>query len=296
MILFYGEGRLGNQIFQYRALTEMARPGETIIALGLEDLPKAFELGGPPIIVLSRNLTVKRLVKFLLIPLLLRPLTRLLRLANYASEQAAGRPPHDGPSGEFLILDGLVRHVTFVDGGHYQNASLWPALFPTSLMKLKPLLRDSARRYLDSIGGGKVPPTFIHVRRADYLSHKTYGLESLALPVGYYRDAIKELALRVGPTHLVFVTDDPVWVEENFRDLPGKSVVSGSPSMDFAIMAECANGIISNSTFALAAAFMLKNPEIVIAPKYWFGFRIREWYPPKIFCSHDKLLYLAVEA
>jgi hypothetical protein len=296
MILFYGEGRLGNQIFQYRALTQMARPGERIIAIGLEDLTDAFDLGGPGIIVLSRNLTVKRLVKFLLIPLLLRPLTRLFRLANYASERVSGRPPHDGPSGEPVIVAGLIRHVTFVDGGHYQNASIWQALFPTTLMKLKPILRESAKRHLDSMGTAPMPPTFVHVRRGDYLSHKTYGLESLSLPESYYRHAIRELELRVGQTHLVFVTDDPAWVQENFRDISGKSVVSGSPILDFAIMAECVNGIISNSTFALAAAFMLKNPEIVIAPEYWFGFRIREWYPPKIFCSHAKLLYVPVES
>ena len=37
-IFFIGEGRLGNQIFQYAALCSIAPPGTKILAIGLEDL------------------------------------------------------------------------------------------------------------------------------------------------------------------------------------------------------------------------------------------------------------------
>jgi hypothetical protein len=45
----------------------------------------------------------------------------------------------------------------------------------------------------------------------------------------------------------------------------------------------------------LAAALMLRNPKVVIAPRYWIGFRVGEWYPPRIHFKHPKLTYLAVE-
>jgi hypothetical protein len=293
MIFFYGEGRLGNQILQYQALSQMAKPKERIISIGLEDLQRSLDLHGPKLIVLTRNGLLKRAVKYVVNPLVLRPLARALRLFNYASETRHGAPPNDGAGGELSMRFGMVNRFTFVDGGFYQNSSFWPSLFPTPLVRVKATLRDAARNYLDSICGARVRPTFIHVRRGDYLTHADYGLKDFSVPAGYYRAAIRELTVRVGRTHLVFVTDDTRWVEENFRDVTGKTIVSFDAEMDFAIMTECASGILSNSTFSLAAALMLKNPEVVIAPKFWFGFRVARWLPPRIQVVHERLLYLS---
>jgi Glycosyl transferase family 11 len=295
MILFYGEGRLGNQIFQYQALSRLAKPSERIVSVGLEDLERSLELGGPRLTVLTRNSVLKRIMKYAVNPFLLRPLSRTLRLFNYGSEKRYGVPPKCGPSGELSIRAGLLDGFTFVDGGYYQNSSFWATLFPTALFRIKATLRDAARSYLDSICAVGLRPSFVHVRRGDYLTHIDYGLEDLSLPASFYHTAIRELALRVGERHLVFVTDDPAWVDENFRNITGKTVVSLEAAMDFAIMAECAGGILSNSTFSLTAALMLKNPDVVIAPKYWFGFRVGIWYPPMIHFQHPKLIYLPVE-
>lgn len=294
MIFFYGEGRLGNQIFQYQALSRLARPGERIVSVGLEDLQRWLEVDGPKLLVLTRSRLVKRAVKCLLNPLLLRPLARSLRLLGYACEPRIGVPPNDGPSGELSIQSGLLSSLTFVDGGHYQSSAFWTSLFPAPLFRINAALRAAARRYLDSICGAGVAPAFVHVRRGDYLSHADYGLDDLCLPPAFYRAAIAELSKRVNPCHLVFVTDDPRWVEENFADIPGKTIVSSDAAMDFAIMTECAGGILSNSTFSLAAGLLLKNPDVVIAPKFWFGFRAGAWYPPKLRYAHPKLIYLPV--
>jgi hypothetical protein len=295
MIFFYGEGRLGNQIFQYQALSRIAKAGERIVSVGLEDLERSLELRGPKLTVLTRNGVLKRIMKYVGNPLLLRPLSRALRLFNYGSEKRHGVPPKSGPSGELSIRAGLLDGFTFVDGGYYQNSSFWAFLFPTPLFRIKASLRAAARSYLDSICAAGPRPSFVHVRRGDYLTHIDYGLEDLSLPAGFYHAAIRELALRVGERHLVFVTDDPAWVEENFRNIPGKTIVSLDAALDFAIMAECAGGILSNSTFSLTAALMLNNPDLVIAPKYWFGFRVGLWYPPMIHFEHPKLIYLPVE-
>jgi hypothetical protein len=295
MIFFYGEGRLGNQIFQYQALSQIARPGERIYAVGLEDLQRSLELGGPELVVLTRNHLFKLIVKYGVNPLLLRPLARTLRLLGYGCETSYGVAPNDGASGELSMCAGLLSGLTFVDGGHYQNSSFWASLFPAPLFRIKAILRDAAKSYLDSVCGESLRPTFVHVRRGDYLTHADYGVDDLALPAAFYRTAITELVRRVGQTHLVFVTDDPEWVAENFRYVADKTIVSSDAEMDFAIMTECAGGILSNSTFSLAAALMLRNPDVVIAPKFWFGFRVGAWYPPKICYRHPKLIYLAVE-
>jgi Glycosyl transferase family 11 len=293
MIFFYGEGRLGNQMFQYQALSQIAKPKERIISFGLEDLQRFLELRGPKLVVLTRNGLLKRMVKYLVNPLLLRPLARVLRLLNYASETRYGVAPNDGPGGELSVRAGLLSGFTFVDGGYYQSSSFWPSLFPTPLFRIKSTLRNAARDYLNSICGARSGSTFVHVRRGDFLTHADYGLQDFSLPADFYRAAIKELTLRVGRTHLLFVTDDPQWVDENFRDVPDKTVVSFDAELDFAIMTECTSGILSNSTFSLAAAFMLQNPEVVIAPRFWFGFRVAQWLPPRIEVIHERLLYLS---
>jgi hypothetical protein len=294
MILFYGEGRIGNQIFQYQALSRISRRGERILAVGLEDLKSVFELRGPGLVAVNCSRVVKRAVKYCLLPLLLRPLARTLHLISYGSESTEGIPPRDGAGGELNIRAGVFPRVTFVDGGHYQNSCYWTSLFPASSLLVISELRLAARRRLDTLCGNPLRPSFVHVRRKDYLSHTAYGLDKLTLPIEFYRCAILELARRVGRTHLVFVTDDPQWVEEKFSDISEKTIVSTDVGLDFAIMSECRSGIVSNSTFSLAAACMLKDPDIIIAPKYWLGFRVGDWYPPKIRFEHPKLIYLPV--
>ena len=293
MILFYGEGRLGNQIFQYQALTQVARPGERILAIGLENLADTLELRGPKVSVLTRRWLLKRIFKYLINPLMLRPLARSLRLIGYVSETRDEDPLHPGPGGSLSRKSGLLRRLTFVDGGHYQDSTLWRDIFPSPQLRVTGRLRSAAARYLKSRSSlGRA--AFVHVRRGDYLGFQTYGLSDLSLPVTYYRTAIKELECRIGRRHLAFVTDDPGWVEENFRDIPDKSIASFDPAMDFAIMAECGGGILSNSTFSLAAAFLLDAPEIVIAPRFWFGYRPGKWLPPRIEVEHEKLIYVPV--
>jgi hypothetical protein len=115
----------------------------------------------------------------------------------------------------------------------------------------------------------------------------------LTLPEEYYRRAIAELARRFDPLHLIFVTDDPAWVQRRFADLPGISVVSSSAGADLALMAECRAGILSNSTFALAAA-ILGQARLLIAPRYWLGFRAAAWLPPGVKIDDPRLLYIDV--
>jgi hypothetical protein len=295
MTFFYGEGRFGNQVFQYQALCRLAKPPERILAVGLEDLQRCLELAGPKPVVLARGRLIKGAFKILVVALLLRPLARTLRILNYAHETRCGVSPNDGASGQMTFRPGLLRFLTFIDGGYYQNSSYWPSLFPASLFRIKENLSDIARRYLESTAGPHRVPVFVHVRRGDYLTHTDYGLKDLALPATYYHSAIALLRRQLGPAHLVFVTDDAMWVEENFKDISNKSIASFDADMDFGIMTQCAGGILSNSTFSLAAALMMNNPRSVIAPEYWLGFRAGKWYPPAIRFQHSALSYFAVD-
>lgn len=297
IILFYGEGRLGNQIFQYQALSALAGSGDTIVAIGLEDLQASLELQGPSVRVLLRSPWLKRFCKYVVLPWLLRPLCRTLRLMGYAFEQQSGDGAHRGAGGEMSVRPGLFSGIVFVDGGFYQNGALWSPAFPATTLRLDATLKQRARDYLATLPDSGSPHVFIHVRRGDYLSFAAYGADDLSLPETFYRGAIAELRRRMGNPHLVFVTDDTAWVSERFADVEPKSIASFDPALDFAIMTQCRAGILSNSTFSLAAALLLDHPEVVIGPQYWFGFRSGRWLPPRIRVDHPQMLYLpAIDA
>lgn len=294
MILFYGEGRLGNQIFQYQALNSIARPGETIVAVGLEELQQVFELHATRVVVIAGNLFIKRLFKFVINPLLLYPLSRGLRLVNYAEEPASGTGIRKGNSGELRLYRGVFASFTFVNGGYYQNPSLWKAIFPAAALRLNSTLKDAALQYLDNNVPPQRTPIFVHIRRGDYLNFSSYGLNDLALPETFYRNALDHAVQRLRGAWFVFVTDDPRWVAEKFADVEDKCIASFNARFDFSLMAMCRGGILSNSTYSLCAALMIGHPDLIIGPQYWFGFRINQWYPPRIEVAHKSMYYIPV--
>jgi len=295
IVLFYGEGRLGNQVFQYLALNHLAGARGRILAVGLEDLGASLDIHGAPVTVITRQPWLKRVIKYLLVPLLLRPIARYLRLLSYATEASDARAGNRPAGGELIVRRGLVTAIAFVDGGYYQCASYLSAPLPVTTLRVPAALQAGARASLSEAASNSPPATraFVHVRRGDFLTFSAFGQNDMALPEEFYRRAIVELAERFGPLHLIFVTDDPAWVQRRFADLPGISIVSSSAAADLALMAECRAGILSNSTFALAAA-ILGQARLLIAPRYWLGFRAAAWLPPGVKIDDPRLLYIDV--
>ena len=210
LILFIGDGRLGNQVFQYAALCSLAAPGARIFALGLDDLPKGFELAGPHCVVVPAGVWMKRVVKYLIQPLVFRPLARWLRLTWYAREPDTNGV-HRGSGGILELRRGLLPEVVFVDGGFYQSSDFWPRIFPPDCLRLRDHWREQARDILKLSGVRDQRPIFLHVRRTDYLNFTTYGLRDLLLPVAYFRQGVARARERLGHRRLVIVTDDRDW-------------------------------------------------------------------------------------
>ncbi len=188
----------------------------------------------------------------------------------------------------------MIGGLLFVDGGYYQNSEYWGDLFPPRWLTLRREWRDKAAQL---IAGQRMPPAhpfFLHVRRGDYLGYSSHGVSDLVLPTEYFRRAIEEFRASRAFNLLLVVTDDPVWARAEFADVPEAVVISCDPRTDFALMAACEGGIVSNSTFSLAAALFMPRPLLVIAPKYWFGFRVQRWLPSKIRFDHPSIVYREV--
>ena len=119
------------------------------------------------------------------------------------------------------------------------------------------------------------PSVSIHVRRGDYLSLKNRRIYALC-NFDYFDRAIELIRQKIPNCKLFFFTDDPDWVEANFRPKFGSFDIvrhnSGSRShRDMYLMSNADHHIISNSTFSWWGAWLNSSPQkIVIAPTRWF--------------------------
>ena len=232
-IFFIGEGRLGNQIFQYAALSSIAPGSAQVVAIGLEDIEELFELQGPRLTVLRGGIWFKRFAKRVLVPFVLRPLARHLRLISYACDPVRG-DTHRGSAGELELRRGMFASLVFVDGGYYQSSEFWRDIFPPRPLELRQEWRVRAREVI-ARHAGRTParPYFLHLRRGDYIGYTTYGVTDLLLPTEFFREAIEKFRSRGGFDLLVVVTDDATWARAEFADLADVVVISEDPARRF---------------------------------------------------------------
>lgn len=114
----------------------------------------------------------------------------------------------------------------------------------------------------DSIG--------IHVRRGDYVTHKTNVFN--VLPLGYYQQALSIVSEK--ESKIFVFTDDFKWCFKNFKQENHKQEIifvdADEDYLDFELLKLCKHQIISNSTFSWWAAFLNGNPDKkVVMPIQW---------------------------
>jgi hypothetical protein len=106
----------------------------------------------------------------------------------------------------------------------------------------------------------------IHVRRGDYLDfpeiHPLCSLE-------YYKKCIDAMCK---DTQFFLFTDDAEWCSRVFNHDRCHIVCDNPDYIDMYLMSQCANNIISNSSFSWWGAWLNKNKnKKIFAPKRWFG-------------------------
>jgi hypothetical protein len=110
----------------------------------------------------------------------------------------------------------------------------------------------------------------LHVRRADYVGHKTLGN---ICTEDYYKRAVKKMRDKVKNPHFFVFSDDVAWVKDNLNLPEATEFVSSKELKDYeelAIMSSCKHNIIANSSFSWWAAWLNTNTDkTVIAPSIW---------------------------
>ena len=291
-MLFLGKGRLGNQLFQWTVLQKYF-PRSTVWSPSLAALTAVIETGDRLRTTLAPA-WLDRISRRKLGRTVMRLLFRHFRLGGYAHEPIAWLPNGcEAPSGELSIRGG-DRRLVFVDGGYYQNfrTTLRPADFQT--LRLRPQLKARAEAAIGAATqGGIRPSAVLHVRRTDYLHFRPYGLPDVTLPAAYYVRAASRLRTRLGAQAvLLIVTDDAGWCQTELAALQPFHIMSGNEEVDFAALTLFPSIVVSNSSFSLAAACLSRDAREVIAPEYWFGARIGQWFPPQLRSADPRFVYL----
>ena len=276
MIFFLAKGRLGNHIFQMGFLKKY---NKTKVFMVLPEIGDFFDLFDMPRngIWFPRN-RVLRSIFYRYIDSMMGLLARW----RVISSVQQGGDVVDGwlvPATRISEKQGLFNAVTYVNEGFFQSDECFEPGFRKEL--------TIQRQYLDraAVFLAKTPEdmtsVFIHVRRTDYLDWQVMGASPL-LPESYYRRAIAEIQAKIKDAHFILLGDDVGYLERNFDFLTSKSVSQESQEVDFAIMTLCRAGVISNSSFAWWAGYLMADDAMVLAPKFWLGIHSQIWWPEGI--------------
>lgn len=274
MILFLADGRLGNQIFQYAFLKTIQRDNENIIVSGFEELREVFKINN--IINLNKKnkflrIFIYRIMKPILIFLADKKIISSINV-NHEKILSKYRRETTTYSKQKGLFDGFI----FVKLGFFQSEDFFNNKIVEDL-NIQDKYLSQADELLNriSVNTNKV---FVHIRRGDYKNYKVYGKSTL-LPINYFHEQIKWFQINRENPFFIFLSDETEFIEEEFKYVKNKIIsLNNHSGTDLAIMTKCNSAILSPSSFSWWGSYLMKERDIVFAPKYWLGFRSKVEY------------------
>lgn len=264
MYIFFSEGRLGNQLFQYQFLDSFVKKNKKVYCFGMDDLSRTFTLQKSNI----RLIELSQRFYFLILKLV-RPIFQSfakIRVIGYLAQEYKNNRPAQG----VIVRSGLIP-ITFIETHFFQSECFKKS--PLNI-RIKNQYLTKAHSVLKSLGTDK-NFIFVHVRRGDYLKERFNDKAGIELPVNYYKNAINMVEKQIANPLFIFMSDDIEFVKENFSNIDNKYISSETMMVDFALMTLCDGGICSNSSFSWWGASLIYNKLIVLMPRYWYGWKSR---------------------
>jgi hypothetical protein len=279
MILFFSDGRLGNQLFQYSFLNSLSKKNERIVCFNMKNFSENFIINNKKF----TSIKLSRVQIFFYKKLFIRlfDFFSLIKIVNVVSQSREGRKSLP----EYSFVKGILP-ITYVKTGFFQSELMFdPGKVDFSLKE------NDLKVALSILSGlGEHEFVFVHVRRGDYLNETYEGIRGIDLPRDYFTKAMNEISSTVKRPFYIFVTDDYGYVECCFSDVKCKFISKESMSIDLALMSLCQNGIASNSSFSWWGAYLMLDRKEVIFPRYWYGWKIKKESHPCIQPSWGKIL------
>jgi hypothetical protein len=283
MIIFFGEGGLGNQIFQYAFIKNFLKEKEILITCNFSKLLEQFDIQENIKNVDNRYL--RYLCNKIAVPVL--KILSLLRIISYVKAERGFKNGFPIELNSFISRRGLFSPL-FIFPGYFQSEQMFDQknLFD---LKIKDKYKKEAEIFMKN-RGKKKKKIFVHIRRGDYKNEIVFGEKDISLPLKYYKNSISSFYDKGNPPLFIFMSNDLDFVEENFRDIKDKVISKEIDHVDFAIMTLCDGGIMSNSTFSWWGAYFCRNNKNLLAPRYWLGFKSKTELPIGVTPSFVKLV------
>ena len=269
MIAMVESGRLGNQIFQYAALRAVAKPRESLLLLGFDQLRSTFD-GVQARFVTIRTSPLRHLVSL--------DYERVARVTaaipglGLIAEDDAGRARRDARAAL-----ALARPSWFQSADILRSPAL-PSL------SVKPVYLARARAFLSDSGMQASSTAFVHVRAGDYRTWPSPEYPAILSPQ-WYRARIDEVRAARPEATVVAIGDDPAYTDEVIAGVTRAVSYRADEASEFALMTICEAGILSASSFAYWGAYFAKRADpaaLILGPQYWAGHAQEQWYPPNI--------------
>jgi hypothetical protein len=279
IFLWAPHGRLGNHAFQFAEILRLKTKNDVILCTNtiLRDL---FEIESNRLVQLIPKKCASEKINDL-VNKWLRHLVKFGIIGSITESKTGNRTSR--------ARHGIIPRVYHVDG-FFQSR-----LHDAVQLRIRDNLQARASNYFSSRGIHVNDVTVgIHIRLGDYKNWRVYGKENASLPPSYYIKAARLMKSEFPNCKFVVFSDDSEAVESYLPGIQFDRLPDSDPLLDFSGLSFCTHLIISASSFSWwAAVTSWRNDKIVIAPKYWAGFRSGEWYPSYI--DTEKFTYLDVE-
>lgn len=266
MLIFFADGRLGNQLFQYSFLQTIRQKHEILLTSGLEEVDKYFEHEN--FANISREIRAARILMYEILKRILSFLAhyKVITTIKVVREVVSGL---DRETSRLETAKGLFTNLKYVELSYFQSQSFFKGSIVKKL-KIKDGYNQVASGFISDIPGGSYP-VFVHIRRGDY-RHFTMSGKSTYLPLSYYKKCINWFIKNKKNPYFIFLSDEPETIEEDFKEYKNKIISHHNTGVDLAIMSHCLGGILSPSSFSWWGSYFMLNRDVVFAPKYWLGF------------------------
>tara|TARA_B110000977_G_scaffold183464_1_gene246127 strand:+ start:769 stop:1695 length:927 start_codon:yes stop_codon:yes gene_type:complete len=285
MYFFFGDGELGNQIFQYKFIEKIIKKKTILISTNFKDLDKLITLDKKISLINFENKYLVFLLRRVLIwVFILFTKLRLISSINVSRISLYGNK--------------LEKKKIITKKGLFNSTFIYPRFFQSEFffnIKKKINIKPSHLKEAQIFFSG-IPPrkkyVFIHYRQGKSIKEKKMGLfgmsgigkkdyqiieflgmKGLALPDLYYKELIKFFIKKLKNPHFIILSDDKNYAKKKFSFLKKKSISKNDLFVDLSIMSLCSYGIMSNSSISWWGGYLMKKRKILFGPKYWLGWK-----------------------
>jgi len=284
IIFWIPQGRIGNILFQYQAVSSFYSKKEIIISVDTGFL-SFFQNRRNIFFIKIPNLFLPRFVTCF--SKLLRMLVSCGVFTKCGPKLFKVMPGFQDETKNIELKFGLFKNIIVFEG-FFQNEH-----YSKNLPVIKKDLLNEANRELSLISTKfKVA---LHLRFRDYQGLSVLGKVGATLPKAYYLECIKKMRITYSECTFIVFTDDLDKAKKLLKNVDNiKFIKDKSEQFDFSAITLCDAAIISASTFSWwAAKYIAKPKKIVMAPKYWMGFKSNIWFPK--FIKSNSIQYIRVK-